>query len=35
MSVKGEIHNAYNLYIIKNTVTIVPKRNFIKETNNF
>ena len=35
MSVNGEIHNAFNLYIIKNTVAIVPTENFIKETNNF
>ena len=35
MSVNGEIHNAYNLYIIKNTVTMVPRRNFKKETNSF
>ena len=36
MSVNGEIHNAYNLYIIiKNTVTTVPWGNFTKETNNF
>ena len=31
--------NAYslgnNLYIIKNTVAIVPRENFTKETNNF
>ena len=35
MSVNGEIHNAYNLYIITNTVTIVPRGNFTKERNNF
>ena len=35
MSVNGEIHKAYNLYIIKNTVTMVPRGNFTKETNNF
>ena len=35
MSVNGEIHNAYNLYIIKITVIIVPRGNFTKETNNF
>ena len=35
MSVNGEIHNAYNLYIIKNADTIVPWGNFTKETNNF
>ena len=34
MSVNGEIHNAYNLYIITNTVTIVPRGNFTKERNN-
>ena len=34
MSVKGKIHNAYNLYIITNTVTIVPTGNFTKERNN-
>ena len=33
MSVNGEIHNVYNLYIIKNTVAIVPSGNFAKETN--
>ena len=31
----GEIHNAYNLYNIANIFTIVPKGNFIKETNTF
>ena len=35
MSVNGEIHNAYNLYIIKNTVTMVPWGNFTKETHDF
>ena len=35
MSVNGKIHNAYNLHIIKITVTIVPRGNFTKETNNF
>ena len=35
MSVNGEIHNIYNLYIIKNADTIVPRGNFTKETNNF
>ena len=35
MSGNGEIHNAYNLYIIKNTLAIVHKENFKKETNNF
>ena len=35
MSVNGEIHNAYNLYIIKNTVRILPRGNFTKEANNF
>ena len=25
MSVNGEIHNAYNLYIKKNTITIAPR----------
>ena len=35
MSVNGEIHNVYNLYIIQNTVAIVPSGNFAKETNNF
>ena len=34
MSVNGEIHNAYNLYINKNTITIAPRGNFTKETNN-
>ena len=31
MSVNGETHNAYNLYItyiIKNTITIAPRGNF-------
>ena len=27
MSVNGEIYNAYNLHIIKNTVTIAPRGN--------
>ena len=35
MSVNSEFHNAYNLYVIKNTVTIVPRGNFTKETNIF
>ena len=35
MSVNSEIHNAYNLYIIGNTDTIVPRGNFTKEINNF
>ena len=35
MSVNGEIHNAYNLYINKNTITIAPRGKFTKETNNF
>ena len=35
MSANSEIHYIYNLYIIKNTVTIVPRGNFTKETNNF
>ena len=35
MSVNGEIHNPYNLYITKNTVTIVPRENFTKEINIF
>ena len=35
MSVNGEIHNAYNLHIIKSTITIVSGGNFTKETNNF
>ena len=35
MSVNGELHNVHNLYNIRNTVTIVPKRNFTKEINNF
>ena len=34
MHVNGEMHNTYNLYIIKNTVTIVNGGNFMKETNN-
>ena len=35
MFVNGEIGNAYNLYIIKITITIEPRGNFTKETNNF
>ena len=35
MSMNGEIHNAYNLHIIKSTITIVSGGNFTKETNNF
>ena len=35
MSVSGEIHNVYNLYITENTVTVVPRGNFTKATNNF
>ena len=35
MSVNGEIHNAYNVYIIKKTDTTVTKGSFTKETNNF
>ena len=35
MYVNGEIHNAYNLHIIKSTITIVSGGNFTKETNNF
>ena len=35
MSVNGKIHNTYNLYIKKNVITIVPRENFSKETNNF
>ena len=35
MPVNGEIHNAYNLYINKNTITIAPRGHFTKETNNF
>ena len=31
----GEIYNTYNLYIIKNAVTVVPRGSFTKETNNF
>ena len=30
MSVNGEIHNACNLYIKKNTITIAPRGNFTK-----
>ena len=33
MSVNGEIHDTYNLYIITNTVKIVTRGNFTKETN--
>ena len=35
MSVNGEIHNTYNLYINKNTITIAHRGNFAKETNSF
>ena len=35
MSVNGEIHNTYNLCIIKNTFRILPRGNFTKEANNF
>ena len=35
MSVNCEIHNTYNLYINKNTITIASRENFPKETNNF
>ena len=35
MSVNGEIHNAYNLSINKSSITIAPRGNFTKETNNF
>ena len=35
MSVNGENHSNYNLYIIENAVTIAPRENFTKETNNF
>ena len=35
MSANGEIHNAYNLYINKNTITIAPRANFTEETSNF
>ena len=35
MSVNGEIHNTYNLSIKKKTITVAPKGNFTKETNNF
>ena len=31
MSMNSEIHNAYNLYIIESTDTIVPRGNFTKE----
>ena len=34
MSVNGEIRNTYNLYIITNAVTIVPRGTFTKERNN-
>ena len=34
MSVNGEIGNAYNLYIIIYTVTIVPRGTFTKERSN-
>ena len=35
MSVNGEIYNAYNLYITKNTITIAARENSTKETKNF
>ena len=35
MSVNSEFHNAYNLCINKNTITIAPTGNFTKETNGF
>ena len=35
MSVNSEIGKAYNLYIITNTGTIIPRENFTKERNNF
>ena len=35
MSLNGEIRNVCNLYIIKNTVTIVRRGNFKKEINDF
>ena len=35
MPVNSEIHNAYNLYIIGNIDTIVPRGNFTKEIDNF
>ena len=35
MSVNGEIHNACNLYIKKNTITIAPRGNFRTEADNF
>ena len=35
MSVNSKIHNAYNLYIIESTNTIVPSGNFTKVINNF
>ena len=34
MSVNDEIHNVCNLYNITNIVTIVPRGNFKKETDN-
>lgn len=35
MSVNGENHSNYNLYIIENAVTIAPRENFTKETNSY
>ena len=35
MSVNGEIRKTHNLYIIKNTITMVPRGNFTKEQSNF
>ena len=31
MSINGEMHKAYNLYIIKNIVTIAPRGNFTEK----
>ena len=31
MSVNCEVHNAYSLYIIENTDTIIPRGNVTKE----
>ena len=31
----GKIYNICNLYIIENTVTLVPRQNFTEKTNSF
>ena len=34
MTVNGEIYGAFNLYIITNIVTILPRGHFTKEISN-